>query len=98
MSARFERYARTEQHNVAINARQFRGCADASALQQGIGTVDFQPPPIQPNTLYDDPVTFRVGPDTTVPVRSFSNFTSRFEPLNVAKIVRTSRNLALASR
>jgi glyoxylase-like metal-dependent hydrolase (beta-lactamase superfamily II) len=54
MLDRFSRYAATDAHNQAVNARQFGGSVDAR-------TTSFQPPPIPPDTLYDDALTIEVG-------------------------------------
>jgi glyoxylase-like metal-dependent hydrolase (beta-lactamase superfamily II) len=54
--ARFERYARTSQHNRMINARQFGGSPDA-----GDALDLFHYPAILPDTLFDDRLTLSVG-------------------------------------
>lgn len=55
MPARFERYARTGRHNMALNARQFGGAVDASMAPQW--TV----PAIVPDVLYEDALSLEVG-------------------------------------
>ncbi len=55
MPGRFERYAETESHNRAVNARQFGGSVDSNA------TVPFTPPAMPPDTLYDDELEIAVG-------------------------------------
>jgi glyoxylase-like metal-dependent hydrolase (beta-lactamase superfamily II) len=55
MPARFERYTRTTNHNQAVNARQFGGAVGARQ------PVDFAPPAIPPDTLYDDQLEIVVG-------------------------------------
>jgi glyoxylase-like metal-dependent hydrolase (beta-lactamase superfamily II) len=58
MPARFRRYARTQAHNRAVNARQFSGTAEAAAdeVYEGFGA-----PPTMPDTYYDDELAFEVG-------------------------------------
>jgi glyoxylase-like metal-dependent hydrolase (beta-lactamase superfamily II) len=58
MPARFARYARTAGHNRALNARQFGGAAELGT-QAAYDT--FRPPPIGPDTLYDQALAFDVG-------------------------------------
>ncbi|MFW5876819.1 MAG: alkyl sulfatase dimerization domain-containing protein, partial [Myxococcota bacterium] len=53
--ARFERYARTAQHNRFINARQFGGAADAEGFDL------FEHPSVMPNELCEDRATLHVG-------------------------------------
>lgn len=57
MPARFERYARTSRHNMAINARQFGGTVELADDQLDT----FRPPTIGPDTLYDERFDFQVG-------------------------------------
>jgi len=59
MPARFSRYALTEGHNQALNARQFGGTVDAARTNQGYDT--FRSPALPPNVLYDDGLTLTVG-------------------------------------
>ena len=58
MPERFERYALTDGHNQALNARQFGGTVQA-ADQEGFQT--FKAPDLPPDTLYDKRVDIRVG-------------------------------------
>jgi glyoxylase-like metal-dependent hydrolase (beta-lactamase superfamily II) len=57
MPARFDRYARTAGHNVAINARQFGGTVDMN--EPALET--FGPPTLGPDVLYDGIMKFEVG-------------------------------------
>jgi glyoxylase-like metal-dependent hydrolase (beta-lactamase superfamily II) len=59
MPARFERYALTEGHNQALNARQFGGTVEAVRTNQGYDT--FRPPALPPTVLYDDALTLTIG-------------------------------------
>lgn len=58
MPARFARYAATAGHNAALNARQFGGTVEA-ATSESYRT--FGPPPVPPDTLYDDALDVEVG-------------------------------------
>jgi glyoxylase-like metal-dependent hydrolase (beta-lactamase superfamily II) len=60
MPARFERYARTAGHNVALNNRQFAGVA-AAGSGEGADAVLWQAPVYPPDTLYDDRLDITVG-------------------------------------
>ena len=57
MPDRFARYARTDGHNQAINARQFGGTVDLQ--EDGLDT--FRDPEVGPNVLFDDGLEFTVG-------------------------------------
>lgn len=62
MPARFERYALTAGHNMALNARQFGGTVNAkddAAYADDYAT--FGSPAIEPNELYDERLDFTVG-------------------------------------
>ncbi|MBZ0118857.1 MAG: MBL fold metallo-hydrolase, partial [Sandaracinaceae bacterium] len=59
MPARFERYARTAGHNVAINARQFGGTVRAAEQTPDYHT--FGPPSILPTQLYAGALEIEVG-------------------------------------
>jgi glyoxylase-like metal-dependent hydrolase (beta-lactamase superfamily II) len=60
MPERFARYDRTQQHNRAINARQFGGAVDQRTFE-GAGENAFQTPRMPPDTLYDDRLDIEVG-------------------------------------
>ncbi|MCA9651227.1 MAG: MBL fold metallo-hydrolase [Myxococcales bacterium] len=57
MPDRFARYARTDRHNQAINARQFGGTVDMQDSQLDT----FRAPSIEPDTLYDERIELEVG-------------------------------------
>ncbi len=57
MPARFDRYARTQGHNRAINARQFGGTVALDEPQLDT----FRAPEIGPNRLYGDRLDLEVG-------------------------------------
>jgi glyoxylase-like metal-dependent hydrolase (beta-lactamase superfamily II) len=58
MPARFDRYAMTAGHNVALNARQFGGTVDEA---EHAAYETFGPPGMLPDTLYDDALVLHVG-------------------------------------
>jgi glyoxylase-like metal-dependent hydrolase (beta-lactamase superfamily II) len=58
MPARFARYAQTQRHNAALNARQFGGSV-SEADDDAYNT--FASPPIVPNQLYDEALDLEVG-------------------------------------
>ena len=58
ITARFDRYGRTQAMNEAINTRQFRGGLPEEGLPGGLR---FGPPPMPPDTLYDSEFVFEVG-------------------------------------
>jgi glyoxylase-like metal-dependent hydrolase (beta-lactamase superfamily II) len=58
MPARFARYEATARHNAALNARQFGGTVEAASSD---AYKTFGPPPIPPDTLYEDRMTITVG-------------------------------------
>lgn len=60
MPARFERYARTAGHNVALNNRQFSGVPAAGA-GAGADALSWDAPVYPPDTLYEDELTIEVG-------------------------------------
>lgn len=60
MPARFERYAATAGHNVALNNRQFAG-VPAAGTGAGADAVPWQAPTYPPDTLYDTELTIEVG-------------------------------------
>jgi glyoxylase-like metal-dependent hydrolase (beta-lactamase superfamily II) len=59
MPARFARYAATQGHNRALNARQFGGTVEAARTSDAYDT--FEAPPLAPDVLYDDRLTLEVG-------------------------------------
>jgi glyoxylase-like metal-dependent hydrolase (beta-lactamase superfamily II) len=60
MAERFERYARTQGHNEAINARQFGGTVDMAETMYEDG-APFGTPEHPPTTTYRDALTVEVG-------------------------------------
>jgi len=60
MAARFDRYARTPRHNVALNNRQFSGRPGSDAMQ-GADDVRWEAPQMLPTRTYDDQLTLEVG-------------------------------------
>jgi glyoxylase-like metal-dependent hydrolase (beta-lactamase superfamily II) len=60
MPARFARYARTQQHNRAINARQFGGTVQR-VKDSGAGLNTFGTPDLPPTELYEERLDLTVG-------------------------------------
>jgi glyoxylase-like metal-dependent hydrolase (beta-lactamase superfamily II) len=59
MLERFARYQLTSRFNAAINARQFGGSPERAGAGEEYDS--FSPPPLMPDTLYDESLEFRVG-------------------------------------
>jgi len=60
MAERFDRYARTPRHNVALNNRQFSGKPGADAMA-GAADVRWEAPTMLPTLTYDTELTIEVG-------------------------------------
>ena len=61
MPQRFARYQLTAGHNVALNARQFGGTAQAGEDDPDAFKSFVQPPDLPPNVLYDKRLDIEVG-------------------------------------
>jgi glyoxylase-like metal-dependent hydrolase (beta-lactamase superfamily II) len=61
MPRRFARYAQTQGHNQAINARQFGGAVEGAAATPADALDTFRAPTLPPTMLYDERVDLTVG-------------------------------------
>jgi glyoxylase-like metal-dependent hydrolase (beta-lactamase superfamily II) len=60
MAERFDRYARTSRHNVAVNNRQFSGAASDDSMTGG-GEIRWEAPSHLPTVTYRDTMSIEVG-------------------------------------